>query len=97
MRKINLNKSFKLRDGIVISEGKDTSSNGPKFVNSRNVAELSLSLQGTNTVSTIVCLGIRNFAEIKSGKGGVNETMNRIRSISDEFKAAVYENGQISS
>ena len=93
MRKINLNKSFKLRDGIVISEGKDTSSNGPKFVNGRNVAELSLSLQGTKDGSTIVCLGIRNFAEIKSGKGGVNETMNRIEIHFRRIQGSGFENG----
>ena len=93
MKKVDLNKSFRLRDGIVISNGKDEISSRGRFVNSRNVAELSLSLQGTKHGSTIVCLGIRNFSEIRSGKGGISETMNRIKSIADEFNAAVYENG----
>jgi hypothetical protein len=92
LKKINLNRQFRLRDGIVTSEGRDISSKD-RMVKSRNIAEFSSSIQGEKQGSSIVCVNIKNFEEIRSGKGGVNETMNRLKSVAEDLKAVIYENG----
>ncbi len=92
MKKINMNRNFKLRDGILISNG-ETVSNRGRMVKSRNIAEFSSSIQGEKQTSSIVCLDIKNFEDIRNGKGGVNETMNRLKYLADESNAVVYENG----
>lgn len=88
-----MNKKFRLRDGIVISGGEPEFYDKDRIINSKNVADLSLSMQGEKQNSSIVCLSIKNFGDIRSRKGGVNETMNRLRDVVDESKAAIYENG----
>jgi hypothetical protein len=92
-KKINMNKKFRLRDGIVISGGEESISYKNRIINSRNVADLSLSIQGEKQNASIVCVNIKNFGDVRQGKGGVNETMNRLRDIVDDSKAAIYENG----
>lgn len=92
-KRVNMNKKFRLRDGIVISGGEPEFYDKDRIINSRNVADLSLSMQGEKQNSSIVCLNIKNFGDVRSGKGGVNETMNRLRDVVDESKAAIYENG----
>lgn len=92
-KRINMNKKFRFRDGIVISGGEPDFYSKDRIINSKNVADLSLSIQGEKQNSSIVCLNIKNFGDMRSGKGGVNETMNRIRDVVDDSKAAIYENG----
>lgn len=92
-KKVNMNKKFRIRDGILISDGEESSSDKGRLVNSRNIADLSLSIQGEKQSSSVICLSIKNFGEVSSRKGGVNETMNRIRDVVDNSNAAVYENG----
>ncbi len=92
-KRINMNKKFRLRDGIMISDGEDNISYRDRIINSKNVADLSLSIHGEKQNSSVVCLDIKNFGDIKPGKGGISETMNRLRDVVDDSKAAVYENG----
>lgn len=88
-----MNKRFRLRDGIVISGGEPDFYSKDRIINTRNIADLSLSMQGEKQNASIICLNIKNLGDVSSGKGGVNETMNRLRDVVDESKAAVYENG----
>jgi len=92
-KRINMNKKFRLRDGIVVSGGEPDFYSKDRIINSRNIADLSLSMQGEKQNASIICLNIKNFGDVRLGKGGVNETMNRLRDVVDESKAAIYENG----
>ncbi len=91
-KRIDLNKTFHLRDGIVVDRGNSVSSRN-RMINSRNLADFSPSIQGEKQGSSIVAVNIKNFEEVRSGKGGISETMNRLKSIADESRAVVYENG----
>lgn len=91
-KKIDLNRTFRLRDGIVIDRGNTVSSRN-RMIDSRNIADFSPSIQGEKQGSSIVAVNIKNFEEVRSGKGGINETMNRLKYIADESRAVVYENG----
>jgi hypothetical protein len=90
-KKIDLNKTFRLRDGIIVD--RDNSFSRNRMINSRNTADFSTSIQGEKQSSTIVAVNIKNFEEVHGGKGGINETMNRLKYIADESRAVVYENG----
>ncbi|MDD5700148.1 MAG: hypothetical protein PHH00_03065 [Candidatus Nanoarchaeia archaeon] len=93
-KRINMNKKFRIRDGILISDGREENfSDGDRLVPTRNIADLSLSIQGEKQNLSVICLNIKNFGAVNSRKGGVNETMNRIRDVVDSSNAAVYENG----
>ncbi len=92
-KRIDLNRKFRLKDGIVVSGRNNVASSRDRMVKSRNVADFSPSIQGEKQSSSIVCINIKNFEEVRSGKGGIMETMNRLKYIADESKAVVYENG----
>ncbi len=64
----------------------------PSLLNVMNRAELSLSIKGDRQNATIVCLKIKNFDDVASGKGNTAETLRKIASLSDDPKLSVYEN-----
>ena len=62
------------------------------LANSKNQAELSLSIKGHKQDASIVCLKIKNFKDIQ--KQGIKETLEMIDSLADNKKAGIYENGE---
>jgi hypothetical protein len=92
LKKVNMDKKFRLRDGILVSEDKGNVFGRNRMIRSKNIAELSLSIQGEKQGSSVVCLNLKNMKDIMSGKGGVAETMNRLSSVVDDANASVYEN-----
>ncbi len=62
------------------------------LISPTNKAELSLSIKGNKQDASVVCLKIKNFKEVESGKGGVSETLKKILELTDKAKAVVYEN-----
>jgi hypothetical protein len=91
-KKIDLNRTFRFRDGIMLAD-KNAISSRNRMINSKNIADFSPSIQGEKQGSSIVAVDIKNFEEVHSGKGGISETMNRLKYIADESNAVVYENG----
>ena len=91
-----MNRTFRLRDGIVIADRNSISSRN-RMINSRNIADFSPSIQGEKQGSSIVAVNIKNFEEVRSGKGGINETMNRLKYIADESKLLFMRMAVISS
>ncbi|MDP3966036.1 MAG: hypothetical protein Q8Q04_00720 [archaeon] len=55
-------------------------------------AELSLSITGSKQSATMGCLFLRNYEEIKSGDGGIKETLDRIFRFVEDSKGVIYEN-----
>jgi len=62
------------------------------LINTTSRAELSLSLQGDKQNTTVVCLKIKNLKDIEKKKGNVEETLQKIVNVAEDYKAAVYEN-----
>ena len=61
------------------------------LVNSRNKAELSLSIKGDKQNVSVVALNIKNLKEIQSKKGNAEETLQKIVDSAEENKAVTYE------
>jgi hypothetical protein len=61
------------------------------LVNSRNKAELSLSIKGDKQNVSVIALNIKNLKEIQSKKGNIEETLQKTVGIAEENKAATYE------
>ncbi|MBA7670105.1 hypothetical protein ES703_78248 [subsurface metagenome] len=61
------------------------------LVNSRNKAELSLSIKGDKQNVSVIALNIKNLKEIQSKKGNIEETLQKIVDIAEENKAITYE------
>ncbi len=62
------------------------------IVNTKNKAELSLSIKGNKQNVSIVCLKIKNLQEIQEKKSNAEETLQKIVNIAEENKAVTYEN-----
>jgi hypothetical protein len=62
------------------------------LVNSRNRAELSLSIKGNKQNISLVCLKINNLKELESKKGNAEEALQKIVNFAEEKNAAIYEN-----
>ncbi len=60
-------------------------------VNTINKAELSLSIKGEPQDISLICLKIKNFEEIESKRGAVEETMQKLSSLAEENKAMIYK------
>ncbi|MFH1503742.1 MAG: hypothetical protein ABIE36_03735 [Candidatus Diapherotrites archaeon] len=58
----------------------------------KNKANLSLSIKGHKQEVSITALNIKNLAEIQSKKGGSEEALQRIINFAEDRKAFVYEN-----
>lgn len=61
------------------------------LLDAKNKAGLSLSMKGEKQDTTLVCLKIKNLPEVKSKKGQLKETMEKLSHIADENKIPVYE------
>jgi len=64
------------------------------LLNTKNKAELSLSIKGDKQNVSVVCLKIRNLQEISSKKGVVEESLQKIISLVEEKKGYIYENNE---
>jgi len=62
------------------------------LINSRNKAELSLSIKGDKQNASVVCLKIKNLKEIESTKSNAEEKLQEIVNLAEESKVATYEN-----
>jgi len=62
------------------------------LINSRNKAELSLSIKGNKQNANVVCLKIKNLKEIESPKSNAEEKLQEIVDSAEKHKAATYEN-----
>ena len=61
------------------------------FINSRNKAELSLSIKGDKQNTNIIALHIKNLGEIQKEKGNAKEAIQKIVNLAEENKAVTYE------
>jgi len=80
--------------------------NKDSIINSKNKAELSLSIKGDKQNVSLICLKIKNLKEVESSKGkeqtknpkekskeaNAKETLQKIVDLAEEEKAATYEN-----
>ncbi len=62
-----------------------------KIVNSKNKAELSLSLKGEKQKASIICVKIKNLDEIKKEES-INEILQKVTDFAEENRVATYEN-----
>ena len=62
------------------------------LLNTKNKAELSLSIKGDKQNVSIICLKIKDLKEIGSKKGLIEEGLQKIIGLTEEKKAYVYEN-----
>ncbi len=65
------------------------------LVNSRNKAELSLSIKGDKQNVNVIALHIKNLKEMQAKKGSVEETLQKIVDNAEENKAVTYESNNI--
>lgn len=65
---------------------------GTLLINTQNIAELSLSIQGEKQASSIICIQLKNPGEVRVNKHVVEETMKKLALIAEENKAMIYEN-----
>lgn len=61
------------------------------LINSKNKAELSLSIKGDKQNVSVIGLNIKNLKEVQSKKGEIEGTLQKIVSAAEENKAATYE------
>ncbi|MFH1152120.1 MAG: hypothetical protein V1788_03290, partial [Nanoarchaeota archaeon] len=78
---------FKKKDKISPSQQTKES-----LINSKNKAELSLSIKGDKQNISLICLKIKNLKEIESQKGNAQETIQNIVNLAEGRKAATYDN-----
>ena len=64
------------------------------LLNTKNKAELSLSLSGEKQKANVVCLNIKNLKEIEKNLKSVKETFGKIDNLIDKSKIFVYENNE---
>lgn len=65
---------------------------GGSLIDANKKAELSLSISGDKHNASVVCLKIKNFDDVKSNKGNISETLQKITDVADDNKAVIYEN-----
>lgn len=78
---------FKKKDKTIPSQQTKES-----LINSKNKAELSLSIKGDKQNISLICLKIKNFKEIKSQKGNAQETIQSIVNLAEGRKSTTYDN-----
>jgi len=62
------------------------------LVETKNKAELSLSIKGNKQNASLVCLKIKNLRELETHKGNIRETLQKIVDFAEEKKSAIYQN-----
>jgi len=73
-------------------ENKPTPLKKNSLINSRNKAELSLSIKGDKQNASVVCLKIKNLKEIESTKSNAEEKLQEIVNFAESNKSSTYEN-----
>ena len=81
-----ITKRKRSKDAVALAKG--------SLLNTRNKAELSLSIKGDKQNVSVVCLKIKNLKEIGSKKGNIEESLQKIVNLVEEKKAYVYENSE---
>ena len=61
------------------------------LINSRNKAELSLSIKGDKQNVSVIALNIKNLKEVQSKKGNIEETLQKTVDVAEENKVVTYE------
>jgi len=61
------------------------------LINSRNKAELSLSIKGDKQNVSVIALNIKNLKEVQSKKGNIEGTLQKTVDVAEENKAVTYE------
>ncbi len=74
------------------NKNKESPSQENSIIDSKNKAELSLSIKGDKQNVNVVCLKLKNFEDIKSKKSNAKETLQKIINMAEENKAFTYEN-----
>ncbi len=69
-----------------------TKHSSEQFLDTKNRAEVALSLQGEAQEVSMVCLRIKNFSEIKGGESGWKEILQKAVSYAEDHKVSIYEN-----
>ena len=64
------------------------------LLNTKNKAELSLSIKGDKQNVSVVCLKIKNLKEISSKKGVIEDSLQKIIDLVEEKKGYLYENNE---
>ena len=64
------------------------------LLNTKNKAEISLSIKGDKQNVSIICLKIKNLSEIGSKEGIAKESLQKIVDLIEEKKAYTYENNE---
>ncbi len=64
------------------------------ILNTKNKAELSLSIKGDKQNVSVVCLKVKNLKEIGSKKGIAEESLQKIIGLVEEKKGYIYENNE---
>jgi len=62
------------------------------LINTRNKAEISLSIKGDKQNVSVVCLKIKNLKDIESKKSNAEEILQKIVNFAEGKKAVIYEN-----
>jgi hypothetical protein len=57
-----------------------------------NKAELSMTIKGNKQEASVVCLKLKNLAELRDRKGSASDAISKIKRIAEENKAVVYDN-----
>jgi len=73
-------------------KGKKDSLGKKPLVNSKKIAELSLSIKGEKQSASIVCLDIKNIKDVKVNRGNSPELFQKIIHLAEEKDAFLYEN-----
>jgi hypothetical protein len=95
-RKVHKKSTFGFISKISKKKAKELISQaGPKdhhLLNTKNRAELALSIKGDKQDASVVCLKVKNYQDIRTKKDNVNEILRKISDIAEEHKSFVYEN-----
>ena len=86
-------KEKKLESHRSMWERKKSDSLGKKsLINTKNKAELSLSIKGDKQSASVVCLDIKNIKDVKANIGNSPELFQKIVSAAEEKDAFIYKN-----
>ncbi len=62
------------------------------LINTKNKAEISLSIKGDKQNVSVVCLNVKNLRDIESKKSNAEEVLQKIVDSAEKEKAGIYEN-----
>ncbi len=80
----------KTKKGAVLLQGQQLDFSTGKIKR----AEYSPTIKGESQTGIVVCLKLKNYADIVRSKEGIKDTMNEINTFADASKAVLYENNE---